>query len=66
MLLVVVVVDGGVELRKKLVYVITSASLAPRQQASPPTRHVSHFHCHTSADRRHRRQPTIILPNLNK
>ena len=33
MLLIVVVVDGGVELHKKLVGVITSASLAPRQQA---------------------------------
>ena len=50
------------ELRKKLVGVITSASRVPRQQASPPTRHLSHFHCHTSADRRHRRRPTIIPP----
>ena len=64
-LLVVGVVDGAneaVELRKKLVGVITSASLVPRQQVSPPTRHVSHFHCHTSADRCHRRRPTIIPP----
>ena len=69
MLLIVVVVNSGneaVELHKKLVGVITSASLVPCQQALPPTCHVSHFHCHTSVDHRHWWWPTIILPNLDK